>query len=57
MVELLQDYRKFAGQLGFLQAGWIAPLQPEIEFKLQQAGFQRDWDASLYLFEKKHLNS
>jgi len=57
VVELLQDYRRFAGQLGFLQAGWIAPLQPEIESKLKQAGFQRDWDASLYLFEKKHRNS
>ena len=54
LVEILQDYRRLAGQLGFHQAGWIAPLQPKVVLLLDQAGFQRDWDASLFVFEKHH---
>ena len=57
LAEMLQDFRKLAGQLGFHQAGWVAPLQPAIEPLLNQAGFQRDWDASLFVFEKHHPKS
>jgi len=57
MVEILEGYRRLAGKLGFYQAGWVAPLHPEVELRLNQVGFQRDWDASLYLFEKHHPES
>jgi GNAT superfamily N-acetyltransferase len=54
--EILLDYRKLAGQLEFKQAGWVAPLDPGILPVLKQAGFHRDWDGSLYIFEKRHPN-
>jgi hypothetical protein len=57
MVKILQDYRSLAGQLEFHKAGWVAPLHPEIEPLLNQAGFQREWDASLFVFEKRHPKS
>jgi GNAT superfamily N-acetyltransferase len=57
LVELLQDYRKLATHLGFNQAGWVAPLHSELEPLLHQAGFQRDWDASLFVFERRHPNA
>lgn len=53
---ILMEYRKLSGQLEFRQSGWVAPLDPEIEPLLSQAGFQRDWDASLYIYEKRHVN-
>lgn len=57
LVEMLQHYRRLAGKLGFMQVGWFAPLQPEVERLLNQAGFQREWDASLFVFEKRHPKS
>lgn len=57
MVEILQDYRRLARLLGFQQAGWVAPLHPELEPLLHKAGFQRDWDASLFVFERRHPNA
>lgn len=57
LVEILQDYRRLAGRLRFDQVGWIAPLQKDIELLLNQAGFQRDWDSALYIFERRHPNS
>jgi hypothetical protein len=57
LVEILQDYRILAGKLQIDQAGWIAPLHPDIEPLIQQAGFQRDWDSSLFIYERRHPNS
>lgn len=50
--ELLHDFRSLAGRLGYEKASWIAPVQPVIETSLAQAGFERAWEISLYLFEK-----
>ena len=49
----LEDYRSLAGSLGLKQASWFAPLDPALEPALLAAGYQRDWENSLYIFEKK----
>ena len=53
LVDLLLDYRRLAAQLSKNQAGWAAPVNPQVESALQQAGFERSWDLSLYIFELK----
>jgi GNAT superfamily N-acetyltransferase len=49
---LLLDYRHMAGQGGYQHAGYTAPVNPELQFVLESAGFERAWDGSVYLFEK-----
>jgi hypothetical protein len=49
----LEDYRRLAGSLGYPRVSWMAPLEPALEPALLEAGFQRDWDDSLFIFEKK----
>ncbi|OGO28153.1 MAG: hypothetical protein A2136_08070 [Chloroflexi bacterium RBG_16_54_11] len=49
--ELLLDYRRLVGKLGYASAGWVAPNQPTVLACLERAGFQRSWDVSLYIFE------
>ncbi|HLA97689.1 MAG TPA: hypothetical protein VJL34_04490 [Anaerolineales bacterium] len=34
---------------------WFAPLHALIQTTLQAAGYQRDWDEALYIFEKRRL--
>jgi len=48
----LLDYRRLAGSMGYKRVSWMAPLDPALEPALQEAGFQRDWDDSLFIFEK-----
>jgi GNAT superfamily N-acetyltransferase len=50
----LQDFRQLAGSLGYTRAGWTASLHPELTPLLAAAGFQRAWDASIYVYEKDH---
>jgi len=50
----LNDFRRLSAVLGFSIAGWLAPMQPEVLPLLEIAGFHRDWENSLYLFEKWH---
>ena len=54
MVQCLQDFRQLAGAMSYDRAGWLAALHPELEPILMAAGFQRDWEASLYIYEKIH---
>jgi ribosomal protein S18 acetylase RimI-like enzyme len=51
--ELLLDYRRLMDKLGYQSAGWTAPNHPEVISGLQQAGFERSWDISLYVYELK----
>lgn len=51
----LRDCRSLAAELGLERVAWFAPLRPEIEAALAAAGFQRDWDKALYIFEKLRL--
>jgi len=53
----LGDYRRLTARLGYPKAAWVAPCQPAILAALEQAGFQRDWDNNLYIFEKGHASN
>jgi len=50
IVELLQDFRNITTVLGYKRAGWMAPLSADLLPLLQTASFERDWDASIFLF-------
>jgi hypothetical protein len=54
MAQCLQDFRQLAGAMGNDRAGWLAALHPDLEPILLAAGFQRDWEAELYVYEKMH---
>jgi len=49
---LLLDYRRMAGRSGYQNAGYTAPVNPELQTILASAGFERAWESSVYLFEK-----
>ena len=51
LAELLVDYRRLVGKLGKNQAAWGSPAHPHVQEALQQAGFERSWDKSLYIYE------
>ena len=51
--EILMDYRRLMGEVGYRTAGWTAPNQPQVISALEKAGFRRSWDISLYVFELK----
>jgi GNAT superfamily N-acetyltransferase len=53
LLELIRDYRKLMGELGYKSAGWVAPNLHEVLSCLEKAGFERSWDVSLYIFELK----
>ena len=57
MISCLRDFRWLASQKGLHEAKWIAPCQPDIEAIILKAGFERQWDNSLLLFEKEHPSS
>jgi hypothetical protein len=50
----LREYRRLAGASGFARAGWFAPPGAGLEESLAEAGYQREWDASVYVYEKPH---
>ena len=50
--DCLEDYRRLAADLGYEQAACAAPLRPGSAAALEAAGFRRDWEEILYLFEK-----
>ncbi len=49
--ELLMDYRRLMGEEGYKTAGWTAPNKPEVITTLDDTGYERSWDVSLYIFE------
>ena len=53
-VACLEDCRRLAGALGYPRLGWMAPLHPLWLPLLEKAGFQNDWDHSLYVFARDH---
>lgn len=52
LAELLRDYRELMGELGYSSSGWVAPNHPDVLSSLENAGFERSWDMSLYVYEK-----
>jgi len=53
LTELLLDYRRLMGEIGYKSAGWVAPNQPKVLSSLENAGFERSWDVSLYIYEMR----
>lgn len=49
--QILIDYRRLMGEIGYKSAGWVAPNHPEVISALEKAGFERSWDVSLYIYE------
>jgi GNAT superfamily N-acetyltransferase len=49
----LQAYRHLTSNLGYEEAAWVAPLRPEVQQALEENGFQREWDGSVYVYEKR----
>ncbi len=48
---LLEDFAQLSAKEGYPEAAWIAPLQAPILQALANAGYQAEWDFSLYIFE------
>ena len=55
--ELLLDYRKLMGDIGYKSAGWTAPNDPQVIGSLEKTGFERTWDKSIYAYELKSVES
>jgi hypothetical protein len=51
--DLLKDFRCLAARLGYSWVGWMAGMDPDLHQTLTAAGFERTWDSSLFIFEKK----
>lgn len=49
--ELMMDFRRLMGEKGYKTAGWTAPNHPEVIPVLEERGFERSWDVSLYIYE------
>ena len=50
MSALLADFRRLARQLGYPGIGWVAPLRPVIQRLLDEHGFQRGWEHSVFVY-------
>jgi GNAT superfamily N-acetyltransferase len=50
----LLDFRRLAQAQGYAKAAWMAALHPDLAPALQAAGFQRDWEHAMFLYEKGH---
>ena len=52
--EFLLDVRRLVAPLGYDNVFWIAPLSDELAMVLNETGFERKWENSAYLYEKRH---
>lgn len=52
LLDMLLDFRRWAAAQGYMKVGWVASLHPDLQPYLQAAGFVRDWDEALSLFER-----
>ncbi|MGB9641024.1 MAG: hypothetical protein ACPL4H_08945 [Anaerolineales bacterium] len=52
LTTFLLDIPVLAAKLGYSKVSWIALFDKEVEQALIAAGYENDWDFSLYLFEK-----
>ncbi|MFC2052795.1 GNAT family N-acetyltransferase [Chloroflexota bacterium] len=48
------DLLTYAQIKGYHKIDWITPLQPDLLLQLEEIGFKRTWDDSLYLYERAH---
>jgi GNAT superfamily N-acetyltransferase len=54
LVNLLSDTHILAARSNYAGVTWLAPLIPGIEQITAKAGFNRDWESSLLVFEKSY---
>jgi GNAT superfamily N-acetyltransferase len=57
LADLLRDYRRLGGALGFAEVSWIAPHRTEAERALAAAGYRRTWENTVYLYERPARSS
>ncbi len=48
------DFRRLAQAQGYTKASWMATLNPELAPALHAAGFRRDWEHAMFLYEKSY---
>lgn len=53
LAELLVDYRLLGGQLGYPEVRAMLPVDTAIVQTLEQAGYHRTWENSLFIYEKR----
>lgn len=56
LVKILLDLRLIGKIMGHAGITWLAPLLPNVEKSLRDAGYERDWNYSLLVFEKTGSN-
>jgi GNAT superfamily N-acetyltransferase len=54
IVEMLVDFRQLAGTMKHKHAAWFAPPIDNLIPLLEEAGYKRDGEHSLYVFERHH---
>ena len=54
LADLLLDYRRLAGGLGYAQAAWFVPISQDLSSLLKKTSFQPYWEDSLFVFERKN---
>jgi GNAT superfamily N-acetyltransferase len=50
----LGDFRRLSASLGYQDAEWNVPLRAELLPALEEAGYIRNWEDSLFIYEKDH---
>jgi GNAT superfamily N-acetyltransferase len=55
LAEILMDYRRLMGKMGYQTANWVAPKREEVLSCLEMTGFQKSWDGSLYIYELRDM--
>jgi GNAT superfamily N-acetyltransferase len=53
LAEFLSNTQILSVQIGYAGVSWLAPMIPGIEEITSEAGFIRDWESSLLIFEKE----
>ncbi len=53
----LRDIRSLAQAEGYKKVAWFAPLGLDLNVMLESAGFEREWDKYLLIYEKEHPSS
>jgi GNAT superfamily N-acetyltransferase len=56
LATLLQACRSLAKAQDYPSIEWRSPLQPAALTALESAGFERGWDASVYIYAREHPN-
>lgn len=53
---ILEDVRHLTAVSSYARLQWVASLHPELQLIIKASGFQRDWEDSVFLYEKTRTN-